>query len=290
MDKAILLNLRDAGIRYVRWAFAGSYDEGGIVEVKLFDARETVLREINIYESSSEKEKNDLDSTILRIGEESLDGIRGFEINDGGYGWILLDTDSGEMTISENHNVQGIGSEYFDIEDFDRVEILSNPDWTENQTDAASVDVQILIKQREYEAESTIKREIMVFSEFSDDEKENFLSFTRRSGGKKRKNFFEAGGVIECVVSGEKLLAYLTSLGISLSDKLYYKTIENEEFSVNQNDILTELKLFVNGYDYIEHLCVIFVSGWHSDFDYDVKHEAEVVDQDPLPSALLSSR
>lgn len=149
MDKAILLNLRDAGIRYVRWAFAGSYDEGGIVEVKLFDAQETVLREINIYERSSEKEKNDLDSKILRIGEESLDGIRGFEINDGGYGWILLDTDSGEMTISENHNVQGIGSEYFDIEDFDRVEILSNPDWTENQTDAASVDVKILIKQQE---------------------------------------------------------------------------------------------------------------------------------------------
>lgn len=275
MDQTVNDQLKNAGIKYVRWAYAGSNDQGGIVEAKLFDRDEQPIREISIYDYELEAEG--LDKKILKIGERHLEKIGGFEINDGGYGWILLDTDSGEMLMSNHYNECGIGSEYFDNTKFDRVEFIYNDDWTANQSDLEAIEVKILYVDPENEIVLT------------NDQKSNFLSCQRQLGKSKKKNFFDAGGKILFTVNGPRLRETIDQLGLSVDDRLYYwaENVETgDSMSRTPDDTLVEITISKPD-PYPDTLAVVFLSGWCDSFTYNVKDETNVSNESPTPKEML---
>lgn len=271
MEKTIFTQLKDEGIKYVRWAFAGSYDEGGIVEVKLFDFKEQPVREISIYDCTSDDAS--LDGKILKVGEEFLDKIRGFEVDDGGYGWFLLDAESRRFTTLQNYNERGIDAEFFDYAGFDRVEIISYDSWSAEDSDLDCVDVRVIYIEPE--------KEIILNNE----QKNKFLTFTRCPGKGKRKNFFDAGGYILCNLNGKHLRNLLVDMGLPTNEKLYYwadSVKDGECMSRTPDDVLDEIILKIYS-RYQDTLSTIFISGWSEMFDYNVKDEASVIEEDPSP-------
>lgn len=269
MSDQIIEQLKRDGIKYVRWAYSGSNDDGYIVEIKTFDSAERENGNVDVYNCSPEGESTDY--RVLKYGLEIFDGLKGFEINDGGYGWILLNTDSGECILSEHWNELGIEGEYFPDDEFDRVEFKYNDDWDPANSDASAIDV-ILYNEK-------LQNSFII----NEEQKCKFISFDRVEGKKKKKDFFERGGHVLCTVNGVQLRDFLSSIGFISSPEYYFRS--DEVASRSQNDILTEITFSVSD-PWDGHYLTVFTGGWSDSFRYNAMYESDVVRRNPTPSEL----
>jgi len=111
------------GVTYVRWAFAGSDDDGGIVEVKLYDANQVEKGCASIH--SGMHPFGDLAEQLLQQGLRILyeKNLAGFENNDGGYGWMLWCVATNEVWTINDYNERGMEAAYFDASRYNRLEL-----------------------------------------------------------------------------------------------------------------------------------------------------------------------
>jgi hypothetical protein len=267
INPALLKQLQNDGVKYVRWAYAGSDDEGGLVEIKLFNSEEVEVEDMNTYGCDPNGESRN--SQIFGLGLKLLEDRSGFENNDGSYGWILLNSESGELRAFDHANQTGMNAEEFDNENFDRVIIFRNENWTEKNDDSNAVEVVVCID------------DILDFYVLSDKQKLKFISFDRIQREDNQRDFFEAGGQIRCKVDGKCLRSLLTSIGVETATEYYYHS--DDGMSSTPNDVLTELVLFFSD---ISEPATIFVSGWSDEFACNVMNAESVIELDPAPSEL----
>jgi hypothetical protein len=269
MGGKLIEQLKKDGVKYVRWSYCGSNDEGYIVEIKTFDSAQCAMQNLSVF--NNDLESKDVDRQILEYGNKIFDGLRGFEINDGGYGWILLNTDSGEVTLSEHWNERGLDAEFFPFEEFSRVEFEFNDEWEPSESDASAVKVVV------YDAKS--ESSIVI----GDDQKRQFILFDRIDGKKKRGDFFERGGQLLCKVNGSKLRDFISSIGQESSSNYYF--FSEDASSRSEDDIFRECTFAVSS-SWDGHYLTVLTGGWSESFKVNVLHESDVIERNPTPSEL----
>ncbi len=269
MGGKLIEQLKQDGVKYVRWSYCGSNDEGYIVEIKTFDSAQCAMRNLSVF--NDDLESKDVDRQLLAYGNKIFDGLRGFEINDGGYGWILLNTDSGEVTLSEHWNERGLDAEFFPFEAFSRVEFQFNDEWEPSESDASAVTVVV------YDARSESSLVI------GDEQKRQFISIDRIDGQKKRGGFFERGGQLLCKVNGSQLRDFISSIGQESSSTYYF--FSEDASSRSEDDIFTECTFAVSS-SWDGHYLTVLTGGWSESFKVNVLHESDVIGRNPTPSEL----
>ena len=274
LSKAVIDRLKLNGVKYVRWTFRGSYGEGGIVEIKLFDAASTELEDLPILASDGAAGK--LQDELMRLGEILLEKeCSGFEKNDGGYGWILLDAEQDSYLVKQEYNQNGMDYDYFDEERYDRIRF--------DVADEASefvdpLDMILVTYARQSDAQIT---ELVIKN------KKAFMTWEHMP--KKRVRYGTSSMTHDAhtlfKINGQALAGVLGNLKIPASEKLYYKT--DSDFSHSPVESLSEITLSVDGDSWGETVATVFLNGWNDDFHYKRPGEEEVIKFDPMPTDLL---
>lgn len=278
LDASLLDQLRVDGIKFIRWAYAGSNDEGGIVEIQLYDSDEVAVAEIDVY--GCELDGRSRNSRVLKMGLAILEDSRGgFEINDGGYGWILLNTQSEDLWASEKHNMLGMESGRFDADDFDRVEFYYNEDWEISDEMIDAIDVKINFKRKDKPKNKRKSAPVP----FTRDQKKTFMSVDKTPGQTLNQELFNFGGTIQTQVDGAGLRRLLIEIGINCSESFYFWS--EDSYSKTEKDPLTRFNFKIDG----EEGCRarVFIDGWSDQFLYKVMYESSVIECNPKLQELI---
>lgn len=254
--------LLDDGCHYIRWTLSGSGDQGGIIDLRSYDANENSA--VLSIETYGKKKMTPLAHDLLRYGNRIMDQkMSGFGINDGGHGWIVWDLMNDQIRVRHEYNQPGLNACEFDTDYFNHIRVEAKSDWKESDPLEGAVSVTVHVDREVAPIEGRV-------------DWARFMKITAVPGDRKKKRFFDSGGKISCSFSISDFFLYLQDMGTSHAERLYYIDGTRGVFSRSEDDFLQgdpDCQFILGQYDYFD----VFFDGWQPAFEYCVKSDSEVI-------------